>query len=375
MAPAAPVEDVRSTRARVRHLAGPAVAAAVIGLLATSVGAGIGLRYAVKTGLTLASVMGLVLLAMGLGWLVLAWRLVWPRLPGWRRLWLVPISLLALVVVASLTLGTMYGVVAPRTQLGSATPAGRGLVYSDVTVRTRDGVLLSGWYVPSRNGAGVVLVPGAGSTRTAGLAQAAVLAGHGFGVLMVDPRGQGRSGGRGMDLGWYGDLDVAAAVDLLQSRPDVDPARIAAVGLSMGGEEAIGAAAADPRIRAVVAEGATGRTAADKAGWLPGGVAGAVQRGMDRLTYATTELLTAAPRPAPLHTAVSRAAGTRFLLITAGSQPDEARAAAYLRTAAPERVTTWTVRGAAHTRGLATAPEEWSSRVLGFLDDALDVSD
>ena len=49
----------------------------------------------------------------------------------------------------------------------------------------------------------------------------------------------------------------------------------------MGGEEAIGAAATDDRIRAVVAEGATGRTAADKA-WLSEeyGLAGVVQETM-----------------------------------------------------------------------------------------------
>jgi hypothetical protein len=69
----------------------------------------------------------------------------------------------------------------------------------------------------------------------------------------------------------------------LQRQADVDPDRIGVLGLSMGGEDAIGAA--DPAIRAVVAEGATHRTAADKAGYLPGGITGTIQRGMDRLTY------------------------------------------------------------------------------------------
>ena len=90
-----------------------------------------------------------------------------------------------------------------------------------------------------------------------------------------------------MDAGWYGDRDLIAAVAFLQHQRDVDPRRIGALGLSMGGEEAIGAATADPAIRAVVAEGATHRTAADKAGYLPGGLAGAIQRGLDRLTYGT----------------------------------------------------------------------------------------
>ena len=369
--PPRPVGDVRPSPARLRHPMRAAVAAAVIGIVATAAGAGVGGRYAVKTGLSLTSAAGLVLLAAGLVLLVLAWRLAWRGLRRWRRLWLVPTTLLALLVLVSLALGTMYGVVAPRTSLGSATPADAGLAYTDVTVRTSDGVLLSAWCVPSRNSAAVLLLPGAGSTRTATLAQAAVLAGHGYGVLMVDPRGQGRSGGRGMDIGWYGDRDVGAAASFLRSRPDVEPAKVAALGLSMGGEEVIGAAATEAGLRAVVAEGATARTAADKAGWLPHGVAGALQRGIDRLTYGTTDVITAAPRPVPLHTAIARAEDTTFLLVTAGTMPDEARAAGYFRSAAPQRVRTWDVAGASHTGGLATSPADWSIRVLGFLDSAL----
>lgn len=52
--------------------------------------------------------------------------------------------------------------------------------------------------------------------------------------------------------------DVAAAVDHLQAGgyPGVDPARLAAVGHSLGGWAAILAAAADPRLRAVAVYGA-----------------------------------------------------------------------------------------------------------------------
>jgi len=174
-----------------------------------------------------------------------------------------------------------------------------------------------------------------------------------------------------MDLGWYGDADITAAVAFLRHRPDLDPARIALLGLSMGGEEAVGSADSIAGLRAVVAEGVTGRVAADKAGWLPGGVAGTVQRGIDWLTYNVADLLTAAPRPAPLRTAIGESSGTRFLLITAGRVPDEAAAAAYLRAAAPGRVTVWTVPGAAHTHALAVEPQEWEARVTAFLDSAL----
>ena len=59
---------------------------------------------------------------------------------------------------------------------------------------------------------------------------------------------------------------------------------------------------------------------------------------------------------------------TAFLLVTAGTLEPEVLAADSMRSAAPGRVQVWTVPGAGHTRGLATAPEEWERRVVGFLD-------
>jgi dipeptidyl aminopeptidase/acylaminoacyl peptidase len=116
-----------------------------------------------------------------------------------------------------------------------------------VALRTADGVRLSAWYVPPRNGAAVVLLPGAGSTRTAVLGQAAVLARHGYGALLVDSRGHGRSGGHAMDFGWWGGRDITAAVSYLTRQPGVQPGKIAVLGLSMGGEQAIAALATQPR--------------------------------------------------------------------------------------------------------------------------------
>jgi dienelactone hydrolase len=349
-----------------------AVVAGAAGIVVTALGAGIAVRHLLENGVTWTSGLGLVALASGVALLVLACRRLWRAGRGWQRLWFVPAVVVALPVMFSLAEGAMlaYG---PRVDLDQGPPSVRGVVAADVTFRTSDGVLLSAWYVPSRNRAAIVTVPGAGSNRTATVGQAVVLARHGYGVLMVDPRGQGRSGGRAMDAGWYGDRDLTAAVRFLQHRYDVDPTRVGVLGLSMGGEEAIGAAAADPAIRAVVAEGATHRTAADKAGYLPGGLAGALQRGLDRITYGTAALLSPAPQPTTLHEAIPRARSTAFLLIAAGRAVDEPEAAAYLSTAAPDRVLTWTVPDATHTHGLSAAPEEWAARVTSFFDRSLGI--
>jgi hypothetical protein len=138
----------------------------------------------------------------------------------------------------------------------------------------------------------------------------------------------------------------------------------------MGGEEAIGAAGVDPRIRAVVAEGATGRTAADNEDIRAEGHATTLEQGLDRLTYGLTDLLTRASPPASLRSSVV-SSDADFLLIAAGTAEREALAAASMRSADPQRVRTWTVPRAAHVEGLATEPEEWERRVVGFLDSEL----
>ena len=241
----------------------------------------------------------------------------------------------------------------------------------EVTIVTVDGVPLDGWYVPSTNHAAVVLRHGSSSDRTAVVPQAEVLARHGYGVLMLDARGHGSSGGQAMKFGWDGDKDIAASVDYLQRRPEVDPTRIGAVGLSMGGEEAIGAMADDDRIRATVAEGATSRVLADRV-WIADafGIRGRLQLGVDAVMYALTGLLSPARPPMALADAVAMAA-PRPLLLIAGGATEEPIADALIQKRAPRSVDLWVVPSAGHTAALGTDPAGWEHQVITYLDAAL----
>jgi uncharacterized protein len=343
-----------------------------IGCVGVAVGVGIGLPHLAKTGVHPTTVAGLCVLLGGLVLLGFGGASLLRATPGWWRLLAAPGMVLA-ITLALVTLGQAVAATnVPATSVGSATPAERGLAYRDVEMQTSDGVTLAGWYVPSTNGAAVVLLHGAGSTRANVLDQAAVVAGRGFGVLLFDARGHGGSGGRAMDFGWYGDEDIAAAVSFLQEQPDVDEARIGAVGLSMGGEQAIGAAAADPRIRAVVAEGATTRVTGDRA-WLSEefGWRGAVQERVEWLTFTIADVLTAADPPIPLHDAVAAAAPRPVLLIAGGAVQDEPLAGRFIANGSPDTVQLWVVPSTGHTAALSTHRAEWDRRVTAFLTTAL----
>jgi len=130
---------------------------------------------------------------------------------------------------------------------------------------------LSGWYVPSRNGAAIVIVHGGGGDRDGARAHAAMLARAGYGVLLYDARGRGQSLGDPDAYGWTWGRDVDAAITWLEKRPDVKPGRIGALGLSTGADVLIETAAHRHDLRAVVADGATTRSVDDTAKIVHGG--------------------------------------------------------------------------------------------------------
>ena len=130
--------------------------------------------------------------------------------------------------------------------------ANLGAAHENVSFTTSDGLELQGWYVPSKNGAAVIAFPAAaahGRTRACSLS-------HGYGVLLFDRRGEGKSEGDSNLFGWGGDKDILAAIEFLKTRPDVDPGKIGGIGLSVGGELMLQAAAETDELAAVVSEGA-----------------------------------------------------------------------------------------------------------------------
>lgn len=134
------------------------------------------------------------------------------------------------------------------------TPANMGFNYEEITLTTKDNFSLYGWYIPSRNGAAVILLHGYGGNRLEMLGRAGLLAAHGYGVLLYDERASGESEGDLRSYGWLDVGDVPSAIDFLVLQAGVGSQRIGILGFSIGGQIALRTAAKSPSLQAVVAE-------------------------------------------------------------------------------------------------------------------------
>ena len=232
-----------------------------------------------------------------------------------------------------------------------------------VTFAASDGVQLSGWYVPSTNGAAVVLYPGRGGTQR----HARMLAEHGYGVLVMDQRGVGASEGEPNGWGWGGEHDVIGAVRYLHQRPEVDPARIGGLGLSVGGEVMLHAAAVDDGLRAVVSEGAGIRS------WNEFRATDGPDRWLLAPLMITRMAATAVfgnrMPPPGLPELVPDIDVPLLLLYATDGIGGEELTATYFRLAhQPKEL--WQITGG-HTDGIDAEPDEYVRRVVGFFDKAL----
>lgn len=125
----------------------------------------------------------------------------------------------------------------------------------DVTFEGPDGIHVRGWYLPSRNGAAVILCHGSVSDRRGQLPEALGLNEHGFGALIYDSPGHGESEGE-IDWSEREYKTLQAAITWLEQRSDVKPGHVGLYGFSMGGLISTMVAARDQRVRALVAAAA-----------------------------------------------------------------------------------------------------------------------
>jgi dipeptidyl aminopeptidase/acylaminoacyl peptidase len=236
----------------------------------------------------------------------------------------------------------------------------------EVSFRRADGTRLGGWFVNSRNRAGVVLLHGTNADRSSLVWEMRVLAAAGFGVLAYDSPGYGVSEGEvHWGMGEQGAL--GAALDWLGSQPDVDVNRMGALGFSMGGYILAQVAAKDGRLRAVVLAAAPSeiveQTRWEHRRWGP----------LSELPAALALWWSGMPLNEASPERVVPSIAPRHAFFVGGSADPivQELMTRRLYQAAREPKSLWIVEGAGHGNYQLVAPDEYRQRLVEFFSREL----
>lgn len=165
-------------------------------------------------------------------------------------------ALLLLAVAAVVVIGVMYLMQRNLLYYPSAMPPSDNLLPPGAValdLRTADGLTLGAWFLPAAVGSGapasgpgpaVLIFNGNAGDRSHRLDLGLALVERGYAVLLFDYRGYAGNPGSPSETGLR--ADARAAVDALAARPDVDAARIAFFGESLGAAVAGGLASERP---------------------------------------------------------------------------------------------------------------------------------
>ena len=275
------------------------------------------------------------------------------------------VTLIIIRIVATFAFVWYLADVDARPVQGSiccATPTDFGVDYEDVTFTAVDGITLSGWFIPSQNGATIIILHGYGAHRAGRIMQQVeALATHGYGILIYDLRGHGESGGT-RSRGWQDPIDVEGAITYLQNRGDVEMNRIGIFGFSVGGLIALSEAAHNPTLKAIIADGPGFTNLAD----LPD--ESGLQLVDDWVSMKALEWRTGVkPLPAIIDT-IGQISPRPLLLI---QSDNEAPIGEHYFAHANEPKELWRIPEATHTTKFQTRPEEYATKMFAFFDEAL----
>lgn len=243
-----------------------------------------------------------------------------------------------------------------------------GQPLAQAALHTSDDLWLSGWTIPSQNGAAVILQHGYGANSGQMLPVGLMLARYGYGVLLFDFRGHGRSEGDFVTLGHEEVRDTEAALAFLLQQPGVDPGRIGIIGTSMGGATAILAAADHPELAAVVVEGVFSDVRDIETGIRVLGVLSRapfdplVNRLVARYLGFDVDAIAPARRVGEI--------GPRPLLVLQGGEDERVpvRSGERLFGLAQEPKELWFEPSVRHNAFFRTLPLDYEQRIVAFLD-------
>lgn len=244
-----------------------------------------------------------------------------------------------------------------------------GLAFENVTLQSRDGVTLRGWFLPAaRSETAVLLVHGVGSNRGDVLSVAQFLHRVGFAVFAFDLRGHGDSSGHTTSFGVYEARDVEAAAAYLRARPGVR--RVAVYAFSMGGSAVLHAVGDNglPGVRSFILDSTFAEfepLAREQMAFLPDSVARPL---LAIISFCTRLELGVGLRDIAPRRFIGRIAPRPLLLIHGSADtlipPIQARWN-FAAAQAPKQL--YLIPGANHCEGWRVAAEDYEKRVVSFL--------
>lgn len=262
----------------------------------------------------------------------------------------------------------------PIRRRSATSPADYGLTAEAISFKTRDGLTLRGWFVPTPVHAKGTLVfsHGYAGECSPDLIYVPFLNGAGYNVCLFDYRGHGASEGKFTSLVHYERGDLLDAIDFLNKK---GVSRVGLIGFSMGGAIALATTPLCPNVVAVVSDCTFGELGAIIRN-------AALQRGYPRpgaeLVSWLVELLASLRVHANLFSAdpirTIAKISPRPVLIMHG-EADTAipvREAYRLFSAAREPKELWVVPGAGHRQIEEILPIEYRRRLVEFFDRAFE---
>jgi len=237
---------------------------------------------------------------------------------------------------------------------------------NSVNIKTDDNVNLSAWYLEPKNGALVILLHGASSSKEALIKHIEMLSEKDYGVLAFDFRGHGESTGDGANLfNWDSEKDIDAVIEYLNEK---NIKNIGALGLSLGGE-AILSYAYNNNISAIVSEGASERSIKDYVELDENKPL--IRNYFTKLMYLSAGFFSGRKEPISIKESIVNSTSVKFLLIGSKKISKEIKYNEYYKTLIPNDIDLWLIDDCSHTDGINHLKEEYYSRVINFFDENL----
>jgi uncharacterized protein len=162
----------------------------------------------------------------------------------------------AAIIVFVLTLFFGWRSLMPPRMPSYLIPSDFGLPFEDISLQTRDGLKLKGWFIPSEEGKGTIICLHGYPANKSDILTVVSFLYPDFSLLLFDFRAHGESGGKITHFGLKEYLDVESAIGFIKSRAGDRDEKIGVWGYSLGGAVGILAAARYDEIDAIVTDSA-----------------------------------------------------------------------------------------------------------------------